>query len=637
MFNYEGQTWLNQRNKIKLTTKARHEMRLAEFQPLETYRPIEFNRNWGLKQSNNTTNTQPDEYISGVAANIDFNTTASLQYSLTSLIKSEKNYTGLEQQWQAKIAKKGFLLEGNIKLLQATIDSTETSVFIRPNFNLSKSIKQFNNYKVGFSFEQEQNKVQALSTDSLQERSLFFNQLTWYAASNTTAANQLNIQYIQRFDYNISNLYNNFKQTASSNTLKINGAFNKNTKNQWQWQINYRNLMVKRPLLSTETNNSSLLGNLNYNLVLWKGLLKANTQYQLGSGQKQSTTYYYEKVADGNGNYVWNDDGDTIEELDEFELATENNQIDAHYIRILLPTGEYQQTNITQLNQSLILSPKALWFDTKGLAKFMSRFSTQSSLLVKREVIVDSLKINQLVPFDLPFTETIKPENIVAENTNIRNQLFFNRNSPKFEASLFQQNVVNQVFLINGSDRRYKQNYGYKMRYNFGKMISHKLEASRGSNNSLSVAFPNRNYAINDYLIQPALSLIWKKHWRFSMAYTYKYAVDVLPKFNADGSPIDLYPASINKLNSDFKYGTGSKSNIQTKITYVRIKYEGETNSSAAYTLLEGLQAGNNYLWTIGYSTRLANNIQLSLNYDGRKNDGSPVKHTGRASMRALF
>ncbi len=73
------------------------------------------------------------------------------------------------------------------------------------------------------------------------------------------------------------------------------------------------------------------------------------------------------------------------------------------------------------------------------------------------------------------------------------------------------------------------------------------------------------------------------------------------------------------------------------KANFIQIAYNEAANSPLAYEMLEGLKTGKNYTWSVGYSRTLANNIQLTLTYDGRQSPGVKTIHTGNAQVRAFF
>ena len=64
---------------------------------------------------------------------------------------------------------------------------------------------------------------------------------------------------------------------------------------------------------------------------------------------------------------------------------------------------------------------------------------------------------------------------------------------------------------------------------------------------------------------------------------------------------------------------------------------EGDPNPTLNLTLLEGLRKGKNYLWGLTLNRQLANNVQISLRYEGRKTGSNQTVHLGSAQVRATF
>ena len=102
----------------------------------------------------------------------------------------------------------------------------------------------------------------------------------------------------------------------------------------------------------------------------------------------------------------------------------------------------------------------------------------------------------------------------------------------------------------------------------------------------------------------------------------------------------------INQFTLEARYNKLKKSTITASLSYATITYndKGFTNEQLEYAMLDGLQNGNNLVWSAAISHNLINNLQLTLSYDGRMTgfepgDKSTLKayHTGKAELRALF
>jgi hypothetical protein len=85
------------------------------------------------------------------------------------------------------------------------------------------------------------------------------------------------------------------------------------------------------------------------------------------------------------------------------------------------------------------------------------------------------------------------------------------------------------------------------------------------------------------------------------------------------------------------KYNVVSNTSLTARFTYNQISYNGQTNTTVAYIMLDGLVPGKNYLWTIDLTKRLTNFLELGIQYEGRKAGSSGIVNIGRAQVRALF
>jgi hypothetical protein len=94
---------------------------------------------------------------------------------------------------------------------------------------------------------------------------------------------------------------------------------------------------------------------------------------------------------------------------------------------------------------------------------------------------------------------------------------------------------------------------------------------------------------------------------------------------------------NISDYALEIRYNESDKGSFNLRADFLTISYNDIESSAIAYEMLNALRSGNNYTWTISYQRNLTGNIQISINYDGRKSPNSNVVHLGGAQVRAFF
>jgi hypothetical protein len=87
----------------------------------------------------------------------------------------------------------------------------------------------------------------------------------------------------------------------------------------------------------------------------------------------------------------------------------------------------------------------------------------------------------------------------------------------------------------------------------------------------------------------------------------------------------------------DLKYSEAEKGSFTGRVNFILIKYNGQSNTPVAFEIMEGLSNGQNYTWGLTYQRTLANNMQITINYDGRKSSNAKTVHVGGVQVRLFF
>lgn len=590
------------------------ESKASNFRSFNPYRNAEFVRDWNID------NTVIANELLGDYGLLLHNKERShlLSYTL-STFDQYGNYEGRRHRIQSQLKQNGFDISFQNNYLSSNSNVINT-VFSRPKVNISKRFKKLNNWQVGWYGERERNEFRPIGGDTITDNSYRYDYTKYFISSDPKENFSLAMSYNQRVDY--SGRPGTLTRSTTANEYQIAGNLKNGSISNATWGFTYRALGIDDESLTEEKARATLLGNFNHVLNLWKGSFRSTVNYKVSSGQEPKIEYDFREVLIGQGDYIWVDDGDGVQERNEFQVAPFKDQ--ANYVRVNLFNNEFIKTNNVGFTQSLRLEPKN-WYSQKdtisNFGKVMRRFSVISNFRLDNKNQSDA-NLLSLSQFDIQDTS------LVSYSSLYSGILYFNRGNPNYDLQLGRRNNRNRLVQTAGfEDRGVNEDY-FRARVAFNKNIDIISIVTRGSKTLASEIFSNNDYQIAFTKVEPQISYRYGDKLRINTSYLYEEKRNNIKEKES---------AIINDLSLGITYSKVKTSRINAEIKYAAIKYNGVANTAIELNMLDGLKNGNNILWKLDYTVRIMKNVDVNISYEGRKTGQRNTTHVGRAQVNSRF
>lgn len=581
------------------------------FTPIERFRSVEFERNWNIRN----VNYEGDQFSGNLMTNFVNRKYGNIGLEGTTFIWGN-DYQGYRGKLFGKWDQKGFRAQWNGSVLGS--NGTQETFFLRHKSDFSQSLKFV---RIGYKDEHELNQFRQVSTAELEPNSYQFYDWQVYISQADSSKNQFKIFYRQRDDWKSDSL--NLRSAARAHNAGASFDWLSRPNSQLKTMVNYRQLKILNTDLISTAPENTLLGRIDYNLRLWKGAVTLTTFYEIGSGLELRKEFLYIEVNAGQGVYTWNDyNGDGVKDLNEFEIAQFQDQ--ANYIRVFTPSNEYVKTFSNELNQSLFLKPERAWARKKGFLKFMSRFSNQTLFRINRKTSNEE-GADAFNPFRFKVSDTT----LISLNSTVRNTFYFNRTNSIFGADYTYQDLRSKILLANGFDSRVTEYHQLNLRWNVAKKFTIKGKGELGRKTSRADYTTGRDYEIDYFIVEP--SFIYQPSTRFRVALKGTWSD------KRNDQALGGEHAELLDMGLELRYNQIKKGSLNAAFNTVLIRYDGQLNSSLAFEMLESLKPGTNFTWSLGYQRNLSKNLQISVQYNGRKSEDNKAIHAGGLEVRAFF
>ncbi|MDO7171005.1 hypothetical protein [Mariniflexile sp. AS56] len=582
------------------------------FKTIERLYNAEFSRDWNLDTdgTNSTTINFGNQTLLTSGLSLNHPEKGNANYQFEHLGYSE-NFNGNRHIFNTYLLLNKFRVTSNSSFLNAN-SSLNTSTFLRSSNTLTYSM---NSSWLGTKLAIEDNEQKTVATQELTDLSQKFKSYEVFFGVGDSTKIFTEIGYKNRVNDSIRN--NQLQKVNTSNTLYLNTRLIQNTNTNLALYANYRTLESEDETIDDE---QSINSRLQFNQKLFNQLVQWNTLFETNSGSLPQQDFTYVEVEPGQGTYTWIDyNENNIQELEEFEIAQFQDQ--GKYIRVLLPNRVYIKTHQNRLSQTLTINPAKWAVSENKTQKFWSHFYNQTSYLVDRKLKRDGGGFN-LNPFES------SEENQLGLQLNFRNVLFLNRGKQHYTTSYTYlsnktRNILSIGFIENGLNS-HQFNFNHKIAESWLLTLQSYFE----NNESISENFASKNYNFDETRLNPKLSYLFNDNSRFDIFYQHA------SKANTIGS---LETLNQQKYGTSFTFAGSQKNSIIGEFNFFSNKFDGNANTPVSYQMLEGLQPGKNFTWSVLAQKKLTEFLDLNLSYFGRKTETSKTIHTGTVQLKAYF
>ncbi|WP_456379281.1 hypothetical protein [Lutibacter sp.] len=589
------------KNKWELKSNIKLDFITKNFKSVERFQNIEFNRDWNFET------LIGDQKLVSTKLTLSNKNNSIVNYEFENLEFSD-SFKGNKHTLYGNLTHKNILFYFNSSLLNnktSIEEGTFSRIYLNVKYHLKKSW-------FGLLMNAEKNERSTIATNTPLNLSHKFKEYEAFVGigDSTKVFTQIGVNF--RTTDSIQN--NTFKQVNNSKTYYLTSNLINSKNSKLNVYVNYRtvnNVNFK--------NEESLNSKLVYKQQLFHQFLTFNTVYQTLSGTLPQQDYTYIKTEPGQGFYTWIDYNENgIKELNEFEIAQFIDQ--AEYLRIILPTVNYIATHQNKFTQTFTINPQQ-WSTKKGLKKIVSHFNNQTFILVnsKQQKLDNTFNLN---PFDS------NNENLLDLNYNFNNSLYFNKGEKLFSTTYNYIKSQNKSTTTIDNLENKLQVHQLQFEHKFGKFWQFNFVINRSKNTTNSLNYTNRNYRLSNASFYPKLSYYYSKETYFSLFYELK---------NKENKLGGMETLELQKLGVSVHYANGLKNLLKAELNLFNNNFKGANNSPVAYQMLEGLQPGKNYTWSLLFQKKINAFLNLNINYLGRKSETSKTVHTGSIQLKAFF
>ena len=422
----------------------------------------------------------------------------------------------------------------------------------------------------------------------------------------------------------------------------VDGMLNRASRSLTQlynWQLNGWQSLSSSLTLSLRsvefTDEFKRRGNMNSDGVLVRSqtwytplqrALETDLYYEFSNQRSARLERMFIQVTKGSGNYKYIGDANGNGVLDEsdFELT----RFDGDYVVVYIPSDQLYPVADLKSSVRLRLTPARL-IPTAAtwLSKALKTISTETYVRVdERSEDPDTKQI-----YLLNLSHFLNDQTTLAGSQQFTQDMFLFENNAdlSFRFRYGERHGLTQF--VSAIERSFQEERSVRIRSQLVQEIGNQTDFVN-KKDRVTASSPTAqerdlvsNMLLSDFSYRPTMK--WEIGFNFGITEVINYfgGRNATADINEEGLRIVQSFPGVGQLRAELKREEVVLANIT------------DPNASMPYEFTEGKAIGQSFLWQMTFDYRITSNLQLSLNYNGRKEGGGLPVHFARMEARAFF
>jgi hypothetical protein len=333
------------------------------------------------------------------------------------------------------------------------------------------------------------------------------------------------------------------------------------------------------------------------------------------------------RVPKGTGNYRYKGDlnGNGVPEDDEFELT----RFDGDYVVIYAPGDQLFPVLDLKTAFRLRMEPsRILRQPSSAVERFLNAFSTETVIRIEEKSTESDTKEIYL----LKLSRFQNDKTTIAGSRSFSNDLYLFEHRADFSARFRYSERTSLVQLLSATEKSYGLERSIRVRTQLVQEIGNETDIVNKVDRVLASSATTRerdvlaNSLSSDFSYRPEPA--WELGFRFAVSR------------NIDRLRLPNPTADINELSVRTSYALFGTGQVRAELRREEVALsQGVVDSQRPFPFefTSGKVIGRTMLWHLAFEYRFNQNIQVTLQYDGRNEAGHPTVHLGQVEAKMFF